>query len=131
MLRVPRALAQAVREHARRTAPDECIGLLFGEARTGRVARAVPLSNHARAPRTTFFGAPQELFDALRGAEARSETLLAIYHSHPLGPAYPSPTDLAAAHYRALCLIVTPAALRVFSLERGEVAEVRLELDDT
>jgi proteasome lid subunit RPN8/RPN11 len=95
-----------VRAHARRSAPDECVGLLFGDEAEGRVTRAVALTNRAQTPQKTFFAAPQELFDALRDAAVRAEELLAIYHSHPHGPPHPSPTDVAAAHYHALCVIV-------------------------
>lgn len=127
---MPSALAEALRAHARRAAPAECVGLLFGRRVDGRVTRAAPLSNHASTPQTTFFAAPQELFDALQGAAARTEDLLAIYHSHPHGPPHPSATDVAAARYPALCVIVAWGELRAFELGPRGAAEVRLELID-
>ncbi len=86
----------------------------------------VALENRAATPQTRFFADPQELFAALSKAEAGGETLLAIYHSHPGGAAYPSAVDIAAAQYAAVQLIVTPAAVRAFRLRGQTVSEVAL-----
>jgi proteasome lid subunit RPN8/RPN11 len=124
-LYLPGAVWNAVQTHARDAAPDECVGLLFGNAH--RVARAVPLANLSPTPRTRFFADPQGLFAAFQAADARAEALLAIYHSHPGGEACPSPTDVAEACYDVITLIVTPCATRAFRIEGGAVVEVGLE----
>lgn len=124
-LYLPAAVLRAVRSHACDAAPDECVGVLLGHGE--RVARAMALPNRAATPRTRFFADPQELFDALRGADARGETLLAVYHSHPKGAAFPSATDIAAAQGTPLHLIVTPEAVRAFHISGADVAEVTLE----
>ena len=123
-LRLPYKILQAVQTHARDAAPDECVGLLFGYEM--QVTRAVELTNRAPTPQTRFFADPQELIVALSGADARGETLLAIYHSHPEGAAFPSATDVAAAQYDAALLIVTPTATRAFRLEGARASAVTL-----
>jgi len=42
---------------------------------------------------------PQEQFAAIKAMEAKGQDLIAIYHSHPQTPAYPSKTDVARAYY--------------------------------
>lgn len=125
-LGLSQTILQAVQTHARDAAPGECVGLLFGHG--VQVTRSVALENRAATPRTRFFADPQELFAALSIAEAGGETLLAIYHSHPGGAAFPSETDIAAAQYAAVQLIVTPAAVRAFRLRGETVSEVALIL---
>ena len=109
--------------HARAALPNECVGLLFGYG--NRVKRRVPLTNVADAS-TRYFAAPDELFAALRAAEAEGDDLLAIYHSHPNGRQTPSETDLQEARYSAAHLIVAPqlGVVRAFAL--NEVREVDL-----
>lgn len=124
-LYLPAAVLRAIRSHACDAAPDECVGVLFGHGE--RVVRSVVLPNRAATPRTRFFADPQGLFDALEGADARGETLLAVYHSHPQGAAFPSATDIAAAQGSPLHLIVTPEAVRAFRISGADVAEVTLE----
>jgi proteasome lid subunit RPN8/RPN11 len=60
--------------------------------------------------------------DQLRAFMAVEEAgldLIAIWHSHPRGPAHLSPTDLAEAYY-------PEATLLVWSLAEGQTQEWRL-----
>lgn len=125
-LRLPEPIWSAVQAHARDTAPDECVGLLFGQA--GQVTRSVKLENLSPTPRTRFFADPERLLAALRAADACGDTLLAIYHSHPEGEALPSLADIAEAHYDAVTLIVTPGTTRAFRIEGEAIVEVGLEV---
>ncbi len=123
-LHLPRTILHAVQTHAHDAAPDECVGLLFGHE--AQVTRSVELTNRAPTPRTRFFADPQELVYALSGADARGETLLAVYHSHPDGAAFPSATDVAAARYDTALLIVTPTEVRAFGLGGQHIWELKL-----
>lgn len=96
---LPGPIRRALVEHARREHPDECCGLLVGRSR--RVLFAVAMENVSRQPRKRFrIGdrAHIELRRALRRFVPPLE-VVGVYHSHPGGPAEPSPTDLAGAHY--------------------------------
>ncbi len=123
-LHLTRTILNAVQTHAHDAAPDECVGLLFGHE--AQVTRPVKLTNRAPTPRTRFFADPQELIVALSGADARGEALLAVYHSHPGGAAFPSSADVAAAQYDAALLIVTPTEVRAFRLRGEHVSAVTL-----
>ncbi len=113
-----------MQRHAHNAAPDECVGLLFGHE--AQVTRSVELTNRAPTPRTRFFADPQELIAALGGADAQGETLLAVYHSHPDGAAFPSRADVAAAQYDATLLIVTPTETRAFQVGGQHISAVEL-----
>ena len=113
-------------EHARNELPNECVGLLFGTE--NGIQRRVPLANVAARPETRFFARPEEVLAALQEADARGETLLALYHSHPHGPPTPSSTDLEEARYEVVHLIVVPSSgsVRAFWLSSGGFSELEL-----
>jgi proteasome lid subunit RPN8/RPN11 len=104
--KIPRTLVEEMYAHARACAPEECCGLLGGEAR--RIANVYPLRNVAPQPEVAYEAAPEELFAAQRNMRARGETLVGVYHSHPRSkePA-PSRTDVRLAFYpEAFYLII-------------------------
>jgi proteasome lid subunit RPN8/RPN11 len=93
-LRVTRVAIETIRSAARTAAPQECCGLLLGEA---TVEEARPAANVAADPRRRFEIDPQALVDAHRAARTGGPQVLGYYHSHPAGPAEPSATDRALA----------------------------------
>jgi proteasome lid subunit RPN8/RPN11 len=75
--------------------PEEGCGLLAADEE-GRLRMAYCLSNADRSP-ATYRLEPEEHFGALRHAEALGWHLAGVFHSHPAGPACPSPADVAQA----------------------------------
>jgi proteasome lid subunit RPN8/RPN11 len=79
---------------------------------------------------------PVQQIKAMLAMEAEGLELIAIYHSHPDGPARPSPTDVALAYYPdTVQLIISLSdrarpSVRGFTIVDGVVAEVGWELDD-
>ena len=74
---------------------------------------------------------------AFLAMETQDEELLAIYHSHPQGPAHPSPTDIAQAYYPDVVQIIVSLAeckrplIRAFTIKNGTVTPVTIvEQDD-
>jgi proteasome lid subunit RPN8/RPN11 len=92
--------------HAAAGAPLEVCGLLAGK--DGQVQKVFPMRNAAHS-KVRFRLDPQEQFDIFSAMEERDLELLGIYHSHPGGPATPSPTDVAEATYPAVNLILSAA----------------------
>jgi proteasome lid subunit RPN8/RPN11 len=119
--------------HARESQPEECCGLIGGHS--DRATTIYRLQNVARAPLTSYEGAPQELFDAQRRMRERNETLVAIYHSHPRATdPVPSESDVRLAYYpKAVHFIVGLAdhepVLRAFRLFEGERRWERVEYE--
>ena len=82
-------------DEAARAEPDECCGLLLGEA--NRIVEVRPAANVAAEPRRHFEIDPGALIAAHRAARAGGLAVLGYYHSHPAGEAAPSAADRAQA----------------------------------
>ena len=76
---------------AREGAPEEVCGLLVGSG--CRVSHVLPVQNEYHSP-IRFRMEPREQLMNFLWYEKQNLELLAIYHSHPCGPAEPSPTDI-------------------------------------
>ncbi len=108
--------ADALRAAARAAYPHECCGLLVGEGETAvSVTGIVHTTNIADDPARAFAVDPQAQFDLLRSLRGSPRRVVGHYHSHPQGPAQPSPRDLAMAFDpEALWLLISGEALRAF-----------------
>jgi proteasome lid subunit RPN8/RPN11 len=103
VLRIDRAIYEAIVAHARRDHPDEACGVVAGPAGSDRPERFVPMTNAARSPTFHEFESG-ELFQLYKEMDARDEEPVVLYHSHTATEASPSPTDISlaaepAAHY--------------------------------
>ncbi len=116
--------------HARAEAPNECCGMIAGEA--GRAVRVYRGTNAASSPlRYEFDGGEQ-----LRGQtdiEDHGWELAAIYHSHTRSAPEPSQTDINLAFYPdALYVIVGLAGeepeVRAWVIRDGRVSEAGLRV---
>ena len=132
VLRLPHAIAAAIRRHAAESPRVEVCGLIAADA--AGAMRCLPIVNVARDAARFFEMDPRAQIDAMRALRERGERLIGIYHSHPSGPAQPSATDIARHEYPdAFCLIAAPAdatvELRAFSIRAGNLSEIRIEID--
>lgn len=114
--------------------PEEGCGFLAGTAVT--VTRHYPIENHLHSP-TAYQMAPAAQLTAMQAAEAAGMTLLAIYHSHPKGPATPSPTDVAQAFYPSLAHVIiaypagataTSPEIHAYTIQTQRINEIPLNL---
>jgi proteasome lid subunit RPN8/RPN11 len=107
---VPREVLLEICRHALDVAPEECCGLVLGNAEE-RYLRAVRITNvmtkiHVEDPvafprdaRHAYYMSENEYLRALEEAQARQESVTAVYHSHFGQGCYLSQDDLAfAAH---------------------------------
>jgi proteasome lid subunit RPN8/RPN11 len=123
-------IRRAVIEHADRARPYECCGFIVGTP--SRLMAAVPMVNVDERP-TRFRIADEQHID-VRRALRESRPPLAIqgvYHSHPAGPAWPSPTDVAEAMYPGWLYVIAGLwrdrwTLRAFRIRHGRACPVRL-----
>ena len=109
---IPSRHADVLRRAAALSYPRECCGLLVGEGETSiTVTDVVPTENIAENPAQAFEIDPQAHFDLLRRVRGSARRVIGHFHSHPHGPAHPSPRDLAMAHDpEAVWVLVTPTA---------------------
>lgn len=123
-------ILEQVTEHAKGAYPKEGCGLLVGRDVAGRF---VPMQNVSSSA-AQFEMDPAELIGTLRDLRGTGEDLIAIYHSHPHGPAEPSKTDIRQAYYPdAAHLIVSlahperPQAV-AFRIIDGEVIPIEVRV---
>ncbi|WP_448569265.1 Mov34/MPN/PAD-1 family protein [Thermus sp.] len=116
MLYVPRRLLEETQAHLRREFPKEGVGLWGGRR---EVERVLPLPNAHPNPLSAYLAEPLALLKALKALEEEGMALLAIYHSHPRGPAFPSPKDLQEARWRVPYVIFGTDGFRAFLLPEG------------
>lgn len=117
---------EAMLEHVRALPDEETCGLLGGKE--GKARLMLPVENELHQ-RRAYQMAPQSLVDALYQLESQHCELLAIYHSHPDGPAMPSQRDIQAFSYPGVVnLIWSPTAeswqLKAFVIEGNRCEEI-------
>lgn len=100
--------------------------------RDAEVRQAVPVANVARTPRTAYRvddAAHIALRRDLRQRDSRLE-IVGVYHSHPAGPAHPSPADIRQAYYPGWVHLIVGFAprvqLRAFHIEDGLVTPMAI-----
>ena len=132
VLRIDRAILDAIVAHARRDHPDEACGVVAGPEGSDRPERFLPMVNAAGSP--TFYELdPTDLLKLYREMDDRDEEPVVVYHSHTATEAYPSRTDIGLAmepnaHY---VLVSTrehgnnegPAEFRSYRIVDGVVTE--------
>jgi proteasome lid subunit RPN8/RPN11 len=132
VLRLDRAIYDAIVAHARRDHPDEACGIVAGPAGSGRAERFVEMTNAERSQTFYRFDSMEQL-QVWREMDDRDEEPVVIYHSHTATEAYPSRTDIALAgepdaHY---VLVSTRDAdeveFRSYRITDGEVSEEPVE----
>ena len=120
VLRVPRAVYEAIRAHGEETYPHECCGALLARRDGATTARARVIAGAIRAANTRTDSAhnryqisPLELVKIERQSRQNGLEVVGFYHSHPDHPAQWSATDLAEAHWIGSSYVIT-------SVERGK-----------
>jgi proteasome lid subunit RPN8/RPN11 len=100
---IPTSVRDELLAHAREGAPEEVCGILAGVRDHGenptesRVETHHPAENVAGTPRTRYEIDPREQLALMEQIEEEGREVVGFYHSHPHGPAGPSPTDAAQA----------------------------------
>jgi proteasome lid subunit RPN8/RPN11 len=127
MLQVPQDCLEQTLVHLRAALPNEGVGLWAGQR--GQVMQVWPLENIHAIPQLRYEADPQALLEALQRFEAGGLELVAIYHSHPAGPARPSETDCSQAFWRVPYAIfaMQTGELRAYWLPEGEEVLVQIE----
>lgn len=126
-LRLAPRLRAELQRLAQRAPHEEICGLIGGNASTA--GRLYPVANIADVPSRFFEMDPRGQIDALRTIRDCGQALVAIYHSHPRGPAAPSIHDIARHEYPdAACILlaVDPPALKAFRMVDGAACEIPL-----
>ena len=121
--------------HLARCWPNEICGYLAGVG--CNVASILEIPNVSANPRTSFLMDPQSQLNALISVENSKHSILAVYHSHPVGSnSYPSELD-TLSHEDPNCLfaVILPNerrlidSFRVFRLLEGRYTEIPISIE--
>jgi proteasome lid subunit RPN8/RPN11 len=123
-------IKQQILDHIESVLPEEGCGFLIGEGLIPE--KAIAVTNRLHSP-VRFEMEPVEQIRAMIWAEDNGMEIVAIYHSHPAGPAVPSPTDLAEFMYPGVAsLIVSHQSgerdwhIRAFRIEEQHFEELSI-----
>ena len=111
--------------------PLEGCGLMAG--RNGVIQSIYQVSNRLNSP-VAFEMDPAEQLAAMLDIEERGLEFLAIYHSHPNGPATPSSVDLKKNYYPETAQVIVSwsdpnhATIRAFRIHDGDVSEIPFQI---
>ena len=126
----------AIIAHLRTCYPEEGCGLVGGVA--GCSEQVIPVENRLHSP-VAYEMEPLAQIRAMLALEAAGQELVAIFHSHPNGPLYPSPSDVAQAYYPETMQIIVsmvadpggPPAMAGFMIKDGEIARATLQIAES
>jgi proteasome lid subunit RPN8/RPN11 len=124
------AMAEDIIAHARAGYPAEVCGLIGGVADEGLILRRA--KNVSPTPATAFEMDVRALAEQAAWEDA-GLALVAIYHSHPHGPSYPSNADIAAddgtGTIHIICSLADPThpVLNAYQIVSGITQEVKLK----
>ncbi len=83
-----------LKRHARQNEPNESCAILFGRNEDRKFSISdIFLTRNASPSPVNFTISNEELIKAYQESEKKSLEVIAIFHSHPDSPAYPSLTD--------------------------------------
>ena len=112
---------QMIRQTIEAAPEQEICGLIGGVwqpfPRFAIAHQVIPIKNIAENPAVRYQMEPKAQVNAMLGFEKSGWELVGIFHSHPHGPAAPSPTDLADWTY--------PDAVYLIGVPGGELAAWR------
>ena len=135
LARIERRFIDEMVAHAQEDLPNECCGILAGEA--GHVLKVYRMTNVEASP-FRFSMDPREVAQVDQEAGEKGWDLMAIYHSHTRSEAFPSDTDIRIAggtaelwpdvRYVLVSLMVQDhPQVRLFRINGGVVTEEALE----
>lgn len=130
-LRLSRVDYEKMVAHVQAQWPEEACGLLAGPE--GQVRQVYLVENIRHSP-VAYEMHGLEQVQAMVEMEAQGWDLLAIFHSHPHGPPFPSETDIELAFYPEAVYIIFALdepgqwQARGFQIENGAVRPVPLEV---
>lgn len=122
---------QTIIEHVNSRLPEEACGLIGG--RENEALLAIPVENELHS-KVRFRMEPQAQLAALVKIENSGMDLIAIFHSHPMGPIGVSPTDIAEFSYPGtVSVILSPVGegwqIHCYWIENRKVDEVTIVID--
>jgi proteasome lid subunit RPN8/RPN11 len=123
---IPPGILDEMITHCRGESPHEACGILAGKDR--EVLRIHKMTNVEHSP-VSYRLDSKEQFRVMKDMRTESLSMVAIYHSHPSSPAYPSQTDVRLASfedsaYVIVSLLEQEPTVRAFSIRDEKIQEI-------
>lgn len=111
----------------REKSPEEACGILAGK---DGVVRKVYRMTNSEGSQVTYRIDPGEQFRTMKEMRQEGLDMVAIYHSHPASPAYPSATDVRLAVYEDPAYVIVSlanneTAVRAYTIRNKEIKEIK------
>jgi [CysO sulfur-carrier protein]-S-L-cysteine hydrolase len=119
----------SILDHVKAESPDEACGILAGHE--GQVFKVYAGNNAEQDKDTRYSIDPAQQLEIMQDMAANDWEMMAIYHSHPNSPAYPSETDVKLAYfpdavYLIVSLAIAPPEVRAFRIVDGMISNEQL-----
>ena len=129
-LSISKNLFDEMISHCRDIYPNEACGILAGKE--SEALKVYKMANIEKSPVSYEFDS-REHIKAIRDMRENNHTMLAIFHSHPSSPAYPSAKDMNLAFYEdciyvIVSLIEKQPVVKGFLIREGEIKEVGISV---
>lgn len=130
---IPKQIIEKMIVHCRSVYPSEACGILAG--RDNAVEKAFEMTNTENSP-VSYFMDPKEQFHAMKEMRTLGLDMLAIYHSHPHSPAFPSQKDVSLAFYTDSAYVIVSLAdqktpeVKAYAINDGSISELTIEVRD-
>jgi proteasome lid subunit RPN8/RPN11 len=124
---IPQVLLDKMVAHCRASYPNETCGILAGK---GGIAEKIYEMTNVEPSPVSYFMDPKEQFLAMQEMRNEGNRMIAIYHSHPQSPAFPSGKDVSLAFYSDVVYVIVGLIDRVkpeirgFEIREGNVNEI-------
>ena len=120
---------QIMVKHVEAQAPLEACGIVAGK--DGQSEHVFLIENILASP-VRYQMAPEAQIEAMLMIEEKGWELLAIFHSHPAGPAFPSAIDIAEAAYSEAVYLIfykddTSWTCRGFIINGAQIDAVQIK----
>jgi len=127
-LLIPRGIFDEMIAHCKRGYPHEACGILAGKG--NQVSVIYPMTNVEQSP-VSYLMESSEQFRVMEDMRRQGLGMVAIFHSHPASPPYPSQRDVSLAFYDDSVYVIVSLAgekptVKGFAIRDGRVAEVAL-----
>jgi proteasome lid subunit RPN8/RPN11 len=129
MLTISKEVYEEMIKHCFNSLPYEACGILAGVQKATHIYKIRNIEQSS----VSYFMDPFEQLKAMKDMRTKNINIIAIYHSHPYGIAYPSQKDRELAIYEVYYLIIAlepKIEVRAFIIKNKEFFEAVFKIEE-